>query len=549
MKNTDCIFQKNGMLWLFCLIIGCLSLTSCDNILNIDSPRYVSDEDNSLSAPGDSVSSILGVLRQLQDVAESYILLGEMRADLLDVTEYTPAAIRELNDYTLSDTNTYVDPLPYYAIVNNCNYIISRTGDVENPLHKEHALARAIRAWTYMQIAFNWGKAVYVTEPMLSVEDTEKDYPEYDIPQLIDALIADLEPFVDAIYPNYATIYAFTSTQMFFPMRVLLGDLYLWRGASTADYEQAATYYAEYLDAQQTGMTNTPPSIRWTYDNFTTAGFENATPRDSWTQVTYASSGNRELITAIQMATTRSEGKTCTLRDNYQYFGISPTLTDLWDAQTYVLHYQPEGGGSPVDYFTTGDCRKYGNIAGTVRLEDETTISALTKIMMLSHVMLYRQGLIWLRYAEAVNRAGQPQAAFAVLKYGLNPLTFTIFNAPEWQGVPYITVFNAPKYENSEGIHARGCGNSYYDPYYLIGDSTMTTLNDTILNVERLICNELAMETSFEGNRMQDLIRMALRRNDADFLATRIAAKHPADYNRIYNLLRDRKNWFLPEPK
>ena len=69
--------------------------------------------------------------------------------------------------------------------------------------------------------------------------------------------------------------------------------------------------------------------------------------------------------------------------------------------------------------------------------------------------------------------------------------------------------------------------------------------------VENVICKVLALEISFEGNRFGDLVRIALRRNDPDFLAKRIASKHEgSEYDRIYGLLSsDKKNWFLPEPK
>jgi len=66
----------------------------------------------------------------------------------------------------------------------------------------------------------------------------------------------------------------------------------------------------------------------------------------------------------------------------------------------------------------------------------------------------------------------------------------------------------------------------------------VATQADSIKWVEDAICTELALETSLEGNRFGDLVRIALRRNDPDFLAKRIASKHEgSEYNRIYGLL------------
>jgi hypothetical protein len=564
-KNMNKNMKKNMKrnIFLSCLMACIIGLSSCEDILTVDSARYVTVDDNTLTSPNDSVASILGLLRNLQDVAERYVLFGEMRADLLDVTEYTSAAIRQLSDFTVDPTGEYADPRDYYTIINNCNYFISRTSGENHVLANENAVARSIRAWTYMQIAFNWGKAYYFTEPILSVKDEEKNFPAYTIPQLIDALITDLEPFAEADYPNFGTIYEFSSTNLFFPIKVLLGDLYLWRGGSVDDYEKAANYYVEYIDHGRS-MTNVyTPVIQWTYDNFIQQNFETSYPQNNnWTGYTYANNSNYELITAVQMATEAENGKITQLWQKIEQYRISEVANTLWDDQIYVLR-QPTSTGY-TNYYTMGDCRKLGNnyTEGSYasRILNGVTVRfrMVRKMFNMEHFMLYRMVLIHLRYAEAVNRAGKPHTAFAVLKYGLNSLTLAdntrIPQEELADAKPYITIFNDAKYlqTNTIGVHARGCGDAEYNPFYYIGwngwDTTLETLSDTIQWVEEAICTELALETSFEGNRYQDLMRMAMRRNDPSFLAKRVAAKHGTDEARIYNLLLDTKNWFLPEP-
>jgi hypothetical protein len=496
-------------------------------------------------------------LRQLQEVADRYMLLGEIRADLLDVTAYTPADIRSLSNYTVSDTSHFANPRDFYAIINNCNYLISQTSEPNHPLAKENALAHTIRAWTYIQVACNWGKAYYFTEPLLSVEDTEKDYPALSMKELASELINDLEPFADAAYPNYGAVYDFSSEQLFFPAKVVLGDLYLWRGASIADYEQAATYYAQYIDYKKSSNSYSEPTISYFADAFT--GYFETTPVfDAWSNYTGAESFNPELVTAIQMAASAAEGKTSEANELDYVLSFAPSqfITDLWDAQSYCLYISSIAGNKW--HYTTGDLRKQANFYGYIFLSDangeEITFTPLRK-MALTHIMIYRLAEIYLRYAEALNRAGKPNAAFAVIKNGINPATIanpTVIPPNEY--APYITIFNNAKHEGTTGIHERGCGNSSYDEYYTIGafiTNPSPTREDTILTVEKLICDEMALETSFEGNRMQDLMRIALRRGDPSFLALPVAAKQKdaAEQSRIYNLLMDTKNWYLPELK
>jgi hypothetical protein len=546
--------KKNSIFFAFCVFSLAFCLPSCEDMLDVDSTRYVTVDDNEPLSSKDSINSVLGLLRELQNVAERYVVLGEVRADLLDVTTLTTADIRQLSDFTVGADNPYANPRDYYAIINNCNYFISRTSQA-GTLPTENALVHAIRAWTYMQVAFNWGKVYYFTEPLLSVQDTQKEYPEYTIPQLIDALLTDLEPLADAVYPNYGTIYNFESESLFFPVKLLLGDLYLWRGASTEDYERAAAHYAEYIDKKM--LTYRSYTIRWNYENFILQNFEKSRPQDMWSNCTVASSSS-ELITAIQMATNASEGKISRLSGESFYFQPSDVINNLWDDQNYVLHHVTST--AITDYYTLGDLRKQGNSLGNMEITNTTStdvesISMLTKLYA-DHILINRLGSVFLRYAETVNRAGKPNTAFAVLKYGLGPNILMddtkIPRAELADNKPYITIFNAGKYTDAIGIHARGCGDSAYDIYYTIGteSETLTSQSDTIRRVEDLICNELALETSFEGNRFQDLMRMALRRNDPSFLAKRVAAKHKNDYSRIYDLLSsDTKNWFLPEPK
>src|SRR5665647_1950326 len=105
--------MKKNKIYLLSLVVAiCCSLfaiTSCEDMLTVDSGRYVTADNNGLSSPNDSVTSVLGLLRGMQKVGDRYILLGEMRADLLDVTMYTPADIRQLSDFKVDSTNAYAN--------------------------------------------------------------------------------------------------------------------------------------------------------------------------------------------------------------------------------------------------------------------------------------------------------------------------------------------------------------------------------------------------------------------------------------------------------
>jgi hypothetical protein len=88
---------------------------------------------------------------------------------------------------------------------------------------------------------------------------------------------------------------------------------------------------------------------------------------------------------------------------------------------------------------------------------------------------IYRSALLYLRYAEAVNRAGKPSLAFAVLKYGLNatnmanPTRISPFELADAK--PYVTIFSN---ENSiKSWYSQPCsGNSEVNVSFVIPDYT-----------------------------------------------------------------------------
>jgi hypothetical protein len=173
-------------------------------------------------------------------------------------------------------------------------------------------------------------------------------------------------------------------------------------------------------------------------------------------------------------------------------------------------------------------------------------------------VTLYRTNMLYLRYAEALNRAGCPQSAFAVLKYGLYPdMVAKHVDSLEQVKAGSLIDFDVIMFtaDNTKGVHSRGCGNAECDTLYQlpmpapgVAATRQDTIDYQIPLVEDMIINEMALEGAFEGYRYYDLMRVALRRNDNAYLADPISLRDGHADATLRALLMDKKNWYLPRP-
>ena len=169
MKGKSCIAAL--------LAVFTLGMTSCEDMFDIDSNRVVYDHE--LNTTADSVYSTLGVLQCMRKVADRYVILGEVRGDMVDVNENTKTSLRNLANFDFKDDNEYLNVRDYYAIINNCNYALAKmdtTLAINNKrvMVDEYAAMIGIRAWTYLQLAINYGEAYYYTAPLITESDVEK---------------------------------------------------------------------------------------------------------------------------------------------------------------------------------------------------------------------------------------------------------------------------------------------------------------------------------------------------------------------------------------
>jgi hypothetical protein len=567
-----------------------IASSSCSDFLDQESDHVIYADKSHLDNATDTIYSVIGIMNKMQAIADRTILLGELRGDLIDINEKTSSDLRDVALFNVGNDNKYNSPRDYYAIINNCNYFIAKADvDLKNNRNetiflKEYAAVKAFRAWTYLQLVLNYGSVPFFTDPILSKAEADYDYPKKNIQEVCQYFINDIAEYADIETPGYGTIRSNDSKLFYFPIYILLGDLNLWAG----NYKEAALNYYKYISTRN-GTNGAYPTgslyTRWSQ-------------RDShWRSMTDAWSGNcfgvegsgrnSELITMIPGDSIPSEGNYSELRDlfnsnesNEYQVSLRPSqsIIDLSAAQNYChlssgndVVYAPTG----LSDYRTGDLRlcsvwtTYDNvrvrIGGSIR--EVTDYSSLYKYSS-RNVHIYRRTMVYLRMAEALNRAGYPRFAFEILKNGVNNRSI------ETNVIPYYTAdstwirqFNFPnndyvlesrsgqQSENTMGIHGHGSGYSFLDDLYAMPDDTLITdslkrIDYQIDKVEDLIMDEEALEFAFEGYRFYDLMRVALRRGDPTYLANRVYKRKGADQEGlmrglIKRDLNDTRSWYL----
>ena len=561
------------MIYKIALIVTaiCIISSGCQKMLDVNSDQTAPTDGKKLTSFDNSLYYLSGIFSQVEKVAERYVILGELRGDLMDITPNASLDLRQINNFEATAANPYVTIKDYYSIINNCNYLISVTdtaivtGGLKELL-RVYAAAKAIRAWTYMQIVLNYGKAIYYEQPILSLDDTSKNYPEYDLNQLSTVLINDLLPLIDVQKPMYEgetnssgsfLIGELNSTYFYFPIRFLLGELYLWRG----EYENAANAYRDlmYLNYSVTNYKNISDGTEPIRSSWNVVNGEFVNVNSKWYNIFYSHSW--EILSEI--GTTSQYGSGSKLKElSFDNYMIKPSTVSIsnWDNQVYY-------DVNPL-YVTSGDLRGVDGSYIYPNLNSSKLTSGVSLKGIDNYIFKYylrdlqyiqndpkcelittcRAGLLYLRYAEAVNRLGKPNLAWAVLKNGLNVTTMSnpsIVPVSEiGNSKPNYMNFDDVRFANNIGIHARGCGHVEKAANYSI--PSLPSLQDSVLYVEDMIQKELALETAFEGNRFQDLMRIALRRNDPSYLANLVAQKHQDNQEAIRVKLLNTDNWYLP---
>lgn len=548
----------------------------------------------------DADAAVLGVYGQFLELGKQYIVLNELRADLMDVTPNADKYLIQINNHTETADNPYVSPLPFYKVIANCNDVLFNFNKMlaekrmtQDEYNQRYSDIGALRSWLYLQLGIHWGSVVYITEPIANIgdlKDTEK-FKRIPFDQLLDKTLAFAESLP---YKNPYTIGSsllnstdgYAMAKIFIVKKLILGDLNLWK----QNWSQAAKYYNDvmgaaaqeypamnsdqYYESYRIGYSTNLANGNWriifdgafnerysNYDNIWVMPYDKSfNPQNPFIPMFSTSKDYlvKPSVKAVSNWANEDNSTNTRIGDSYRASGSVRDNGGQLEITKFLGGYNP---GTPFE--TTGKW------------------------------ILYRTGELHMRMAEAANRDNRSRLALGLLNTGLkdafdDPNDLRAASSRRSRNVTYIQQsdkstsspyyfdaregdnpsFRGPYYR-SFGIRSRVALNpilldsvKYFDlnsksvvtkdANGVITDikyKTVTNQPALTLFIEDALIKETAEETAFEGYRWADLLRIALRRNDTNYLATKVAAKFPVGspaYNALLSRLSNRDNWYLP---
>jgi len=541
----------------------CLALfSSCQKTFDIK-PEDALESSQMYQNVYDADAAVLGIYGKFLGLAKQYILLNELRGDLMDVTPKSDAYLRELNTHNVSATNPYANPRAFYEVILNCNDALKNFDEMHSKLlltddqyYQRSTDIGILRCWLYLQLGIHYGNVPYVTDPMANINDLkdQSKFPRLTFEQLLDKLV-EYTSKIDSKYLNQNTSSSSPSLIMasngyiikdgvfkfFIHRKSLLGDIYLWKN----DYLKAATYYKEVMETATNLSTTSDYQIE-RYDTYRITD-------DRTGRKTLMVSGTTNPwygIFANALAETEANRERMwTLPFDMNYAPSNPFIDMFAPSRSYMAkpsQFAIENWNSQVRAANEGLTDRRGlnssylyeggqPVALKYLFNYYTSALSSSTLNTTGIWILYRAATVHLRFAEAANRLNYNKLASVLINDGLlagyngktnlpAPFDFDATNTSALQANWYRSV----------GIRGRALNaNAAVDSTRSFNMTTKTVVDQETLtqDTEDLIVNEAALETAFEGYRWPDLVRIALRRekeksgNGISFLNNKLAAK------------------------
>ena len=164
------------------VIVSLLLFTSCDDFFNPVQDINVT-EDQLFDDWYEYRSVAMGLYGFQAELVEQLLILGELRGDLLQITENADEDLVEVYNFNISKGNKYASPAPFFQLISACNNFIKileeehpEVTDPNSPATNYDRLygeVLCMRAWTYFTAVRIYGKVPFIHESLTTIDEIE----------------------------------------------------------------------------------------------------------------------------------------------------------------------------------------------------------------------------------------------------------------------------------------------------------------------------------------------------------------------------------------
>lgn len=258
-------------------------LSSCEEFFDPEQELIIKEEEMFRNWE-EYRSAGMGLYSLQQNLVEQLLVLGELRGDLLKITENATLDLMDVYNFNITRDNVYASPVNFYTLISACNKLIrkletahpevlDKTKSVNN-YDRLYGEALCMRAWAYFNAVRIYQKVPYIHESLTTVEEIES-YVNYgaeyvdtlyvdfapdgyhndtirdttivlekkflDLKAVVDTFTTQLENRIKAVGVNYSIhngdVTWQVTTWSTYPMHALLGKMYFFDGNFTKAIE------------------------------------------------------------------------------------------------------------------------------------------------------------------------------------------------------------------------------------------------------------------------------------------------------------------------
>ena len=161
-------------------LLSLILFSSCKDFLNPDQEINIT-KDKLYDDWYEYRSIVMGLYGIQAELVEQLVILGELRGDLMKITENADADMVEIYNFNVSKENKYAQPTNFFKLITAANSFITvlktehpEVMDAKSPVtnyDKLYGEALCMRAWAYFNAVRIYGKVPFLPESLTSIDE------------------------------------------------------------------------------------------------------------------------------------------------------------------------------------------------------------------------------------------------------------------------------------------------------------------------------------------------------------------------------------------